>query len=154
VSVIQDFKNFLISGNLVQLAVAFVTGMALTALIGSLVTNVIDPLIGVFFNANLANIGNPTVNGSQFHFGAFLAGVINFVVLMAVLFFLIVYPIMESQKRKAAKQPAAAVTTRPCPACCSTIALQATRCPFCTTDVVPLAPAKPAPAAPAAAASS
>ena len=136
--VIDDFRSFLFSGNLVQLAVAFVTGMALTALIGGLVLNVVDPLIGIFFNANLSDVGNTTVNGSTFHWGTFLGDVINFVILMAVLFFLIVLPIARAEKRRAAKATPPPVTTRTCPACQSTISNKATRCPFCTTDVVPL----------------
>jgi len=136
-----DFKKFLISGSLISMAVAFVVGLAIVALITALVTDIIDPLIGAAGHVNFASIGIVTVNGGPLLGGAFLGALVTFLILMVVVFFLIAYPYQVSQDRKAAKAAAAAPTTRECPACCNQIPIKATRCGFCTSSVPPVAPA-------------
>jgi large conductance mechanosensitive channel len=138
--VAEDFKKFLLSGSLIAMAVAFVVGLAIVALIGALVADIIDPLIGAAVHVNFSSLGVLTINGSPITGGAFLGAVINFLVLMVVVFFLIAYPYQLHQDRKAAK---ADPTTRVCPACCNTIPIQATRCGFCTSTVPPVAPTSP-----------
>jgi large conductance mechanosensitive channel len=134
VGVAADFKKFLLSGNLVSMAVAFVVGLAIVALIGALVTDIIDPLIGAAGHVNFSALGVLTVNHSQILGGSFLGAIINFAVLMTVVFFAIAYPYQLSQDRKKAK---ATPTTRPCPECCSVVDLKAKRCPFCTQPITP-----------------
>jgi large conductance mechanosensitive channel len=97
--VLKDFKEFLIRGNLVALAVAFVIGAAFAALISSLVADLITPLIA-------AIAGKPdfasltfTVNGSTFRYGAFINALITFIIIAAVVFFLIVRPYNALMKR-------------------------------------------------------
>jgi len=136
--VYEDFKKFLISGSLISMAVAFVVGLAIVALITALVTDIINPLIGAAGHVNFQSLGIVTVNGSPILGGAFLGAIITFIILMVVVFFLIAYPYQKSQERKAAK---AAPTTRACPQCCNQIPIQATRCGFCTSTVPPVAPA-------------
>jgi len=136
--VYEDFKKFLISGSLISMAVAFVVGLAIVALITALVTDIINPLIGAAGHVNFSSIGVLTVNGSPLLGGAFLGAVITFVVLMVVVFFLIAYPYQLSQDRKAARAAKAALTTRECPACCNQIPVKATRCGFCTSTVTPV----------------
>jgi large conductance mechanosensitive channel len=145
-SVGAAFKAFLLSGSLIAMAVAFVVGLAIVALIGALVTDIIDPLIGAAVHVNFNNLGLLTINGSTLMGGAFLGAVITFLILMVVVFFLIAYPYQLYQARKA-KQ--AAATTWACPMCDNQISLKATRCGFCTSPVTP-----PTPTAPAAAKSS
>ena len=96
---LKDFKEFLIRGNLVALAVAFVIGAAFAALISSLVADLITPLIA-------AIAGKPdfasltfTVNGSTFRYGAFINALITFIIIAAVVFFLIVRPYNALMKR-------------------------------------------------------
>jgi large conductance mechanosensitive channel len=137
----EDFRKFLFSGTLVTMAVAFVVGLAIVALIGALVTDIIDPLIGAAGHINFASLGILTINGSPVLGGAFLGAVITFLVLMIVVFFLIAYPYQVSQDRAKARAAAAPPTTRECPACCNTIPIAATRCGFCTSLVPPVAPA-------------
>jgi len=139
--VYADFKKFLISGNLVTMAVAFVVGLAIVALIGALVTDIINPLIGAAGHVNFAALGILTINGSSLLGGALLGAIINFVILMAVVFFLIAYPYQKHQERVAARAPKAAATTRECPECLSTIPIAAKRCSFCTSVVPPVAAA-------------
>ncbi len=136
--VAEDFKKFLLSGSLIAMAVAFVVGLAIVALIGALVNDIIDPLIGAAVKVNFNSLGVLTINGSPITGGAFLGAVINFFILMAVVFFLIAYPYQLSQDRKAAKAAKAAPTMRDCPACCNSISVKATRCGFCTSTVTPL----------------
>ncbi len=140
-SIAADFKKFLISGGLVAMAVAFVVGLAIVALIGALVTDIIDPLIGAAIHVNFSQVGILTINGSTLLGGALLGAIITFLVLMAVVFFLIAYPYQKYTERQAAKVAAAAPTTRECPACCNQIPVKATRCGFCTSTVTPVAPA-------------
>jgi large conductance mechanosensitive channel len=139
-AVTDDFKKFLLAGNLVTLAVAFVVGLAIVALINSFVADIINPLIGAAGGTNFSQIGILTINNSNVLGGALLGSIINFVILMAVVFFLIAYPYQLSQERKAAKAAKAAPTTRECPACFNQISVKATRCGFCTSTVTPTGP--------------
>jgi large conductance mechanosensitive channel len=138
-----DFKKFLISGSLISMAVAFVVGLAIVALITALVTDIIDPLIGAAVHVNFATLGILTINGSALLGGALLGAAITFVVLMVVVFFLIAYPYQKHQDRLAAIAAKAAPTTRACPDCCNQIPVAASRCGFCTSTVTPIAPAAP-----------
>jgi large conductance mechanosensitive channel len=143
-SVKDDLKVFLTQANFVTLAVAFVVGAQISAVVTALVSSVVDPLIGVFFKANFAQIGLVSVNGSTFTLGTLLGAVINFLIVLLVVFFALVYPFAVHARRVAARTKAAPPTTKSCPLCFSTINIQATKCAFCTAAV---------PAVPAAAAS-
>ncbi len=146
----QQFRDFITKGNIVQLAIAFVMGVAFAAVISGFTTGIISPLIGeAGGTGNLANESTP-VGHSVFHWGEFLADVINFLIVAAVLFFLIVYPLLRYQEHQDAKKAAAPPTTKTCPYCQNTIPVQATRCGFCTSQLPP-APSPPsAPATPPA----
>jgi large conductance mechanosensitive channel len=131
---INEFKQFLLRGNVVDLAVAFVIGAAFGALISALVADLMTPLIA-------AIIGNPdfsgmtfTVNDSVFRYGHFVNALLAFVLVAVVLFFFVVKPVnaLISRSRKA---PPADPTVRKCPECLSEIPLEARRCKFCTSDV-------------------
>jgi large conductance mechanosensitive channel len=141
-SVMQDLKTFLTQSTFVTLAVAFVVGTQVGLVVTALVSSVIDPAIGVVFKSNFSQVGLVTVNGSTFTFGALLGAVINFVIVLLVVFFVIVYPFAQYQKRQAAKT---APTTTTCPFCCSTINVKATRCAFCTATLPAPAPTAAAP---------
>ena len=138
--VLQDFKKFLISGSLVAMAVAFVVGLAIVALIGALVTDIIDPLIGAAGHVNFSSLGILTINHSSLLGGSFLGALINFFILMVVVFFLIAYPFQRYEARKAAREAAKPATMRDCPSCFNSISVKASRCGFCTSPVTPTAP--------------
>jgi large conductance mechanosensitive channel len=138
-SLLDEFKAFVMKGDLIALAVAVVVGLALVALIMALVMDVIDPLIAAAVHVNFAGLFAPTVNGSTFLFGAFLGAVINFLILMAVVFFLIVKPAAMAQARRDARKAKEAPTTRDCPFCFTAIPVKASRCPSCTSTVTPTA---------------
>ncbi len=140
----EDFVAFINKGNLVQLAVAFVMGVAFSALVTALVADIFTPVIGIAGKFDFA-AWHTTINGSTIMQGAFLNALISFVTVAVVVFFVIALPYQRWTERQAKKKAAAAPTTRACPECLSQIPLAAKRCSFCTSVVVPVA--SPAPAA-------
>jgi len=133
----EDFGTFIAKGNLVQLAIAFVMGVAFAGLVTALVNDIFTPLIGVAGHFDFSS-WKYTINNSTFLQGAFLNALINFIIIALVIFFAIALPYQRYMDRKAAKAPKAPVTTRPCPECLSNIPLAAKRCSFCTSPVAPV----------------
>ncbi len=128
---IKGFRDFIMRGNVIDLAVAVIVGAAFTAIVTAFVTDIITPLIA-------ALVGKPDfsalvlhVNGGIIQYGLFLNAVIAFVLLAAVVYFLIVVP-MNYAMAHFAKPAVAEATTKTCPQCLSEIPLAATRCKFCT----------------------
>ncbi|MGE0057036.1 MAG: large conductance mechanosensitive channel protein MscL [Dehalococcoidia bacterium] len=129
----QEFKAFLLRGNVVDLAVAVVIGVAFGAVVTSMVEDLVTPLIA-------AIIGEPdfsgltfTINGSIFRYGNFINAVISFVSIAAVIFFLVITP-MNTLVARARREPPADPTTKKCPECLSEIPIAASRCAFCTVQ--------------------
>ena len=130
----KDFKEFLLRGNLVDMAVGVVIGLAFAAVITALVADLITPLIAAIGGKpDFAGL-TFTVNGSHFLYGAFINALISFVVIAAVIFFLVLKPVNRLMAARRTESPVAA-ETRPCPECLSEIPLAATRCAFCTAEV-------------------
>ncbi|MCI4352734.1 MAG: MscL family protein [Thermoplasmata archaeon] len=131
----KEFGGFITKGNVVQLAIAFVIGVAFSAVVTGFTTGIVSPLIGeVGGTGNLAN-QSTMIGKSTFHWGAFLADVINFLIVAAILFFLIVWPLLRFEERRKAKEIAAPVSTKECPFCKETIPIQASRCGHCTSQL-------------------
>jgi large conductance mechanosensitive channel len=131
---LNGFKQFLLRGNVVDLAVAVVIGAAFKEVIDALVKGIITPLVGVFGGVpNFSGLAL-TVNGSQFLIGAVINAIVSFAILAAVIYFLIVVPMNRLMARLQPKQPEPQAT-RDCPECLSKIPLLATRCAFCTASV-------------------
>lgn len=135
--VAKDFKQFLLRGNVVDLAVAVVIGSAFGAMISSFVKDIITPLIA-------AIVGKPdfsrfffTIHNSQFMYGDFINAVVSFLLIATVIFFFIVLPI-NTLVSKARKQPPADPTTRKCPYCISVVPIDARRCAYCTSELHPV----------------
>ena len=133
-SLLTEFKAFLFRGNLIELAVAFVMGLAFVALVNSLVANLVMPIIA-------AIVGKPdfraltfTINDAVFRYGAFLTDAIQFVAIAAAVFFFVVRPYNALMARRKT-EPDVMSTTRDCPYCLSSIPIAASRCAFCTADV-------------------
>ena len=131
---IKGFRDFLMRGNVIDLAVAVIIGAAFTAIVTSFVTNIITPLIA-------AIVGKPDfsalvfkVNGGVITYGTFLNSVISFLLIALVVYFIIVVPMNYAMARF--KKPVVEeVSTKVCPQCLSDIPLAATRCKFCTQAV-------------------
>jgi large conductance mechanosensitive channel len=130
----KDFKEFLLRGNLVDLAVGVVIGLAFAAVISALVADLITPLIAAIGGKPDFGSLSFTINGSHFLYGHFINALITFVVIAAVVFFLVIKPVNALMARRRTEPPVAP-ETRPCPECLSEIPLAARRCAFCTAEV-------------------
>ena len=130
----KDFKEFLLRGNLVDMAVGIVIGLAFAAVVTALVADLVTPLIAAIGGKPDFGSLTFTINSSHFLYGAFLNALISFVVIAAVVFFLVVKPVnaLMSLRRT---EPSVAATTQPCPYCLSDIPLAARRCAFCTAEL-------------------
>ncbi|MGC2619434.1 MAG: large conductance mechanosensitive channel protein MscL [Acidobacteriaceae bacterium] len=135
---LKGFRDFILRGNVVDLAVAVIIGAAFTTIVNSLVKNLINPLIAaVVHKPDFSNIFF-TLHGGKFMIGNFLNDVIAFVLIAGTVYFFFVLPINALLKKF---QPAKAAppTTRPCPECLADIPLAAKRCAHCTQPVAPAA---------------
>ena len=130
---LQEFKAFIFRGNIVDLAVAVVIGIAFGAVITALVADIITPLIAAIFGSHDFSALTFTINNSTFLYGAFINAVISFVLIAAAVFFVVVKPMNAMAARRTKDEPAP--TTRECPECLSEIPLAAKRCRYCTAEV-------------------
>ncbi|MFG1957841.1 large conductance mechanosensitive channel protein MscL [Nonomuraea sp. NPDC049028] len=130
------FKKFLLRGNIVELAIAVIVGATFSGLVQALVADLITPLIGAVTGGRQPNFAEYsfTVNGSEFKYGDFLNHLLTFLIIAAVVYWLVVLP-MNRLISLFDKDEAA--TTRPCPECLSDIPLEARRCAHCTAQLVP-----------------
>lgn len=133
----KGFRDFILRGNVVDLAIAVVVGAAFSGIVVALVKDLITPLIGIFGGFSFPN-WSFTVNKSVFAIGDFINSILSFLIITSVIYFLVVLPVNELTKR-VHKEKAADPTTRECPYCYNNIPLKATRCGFCTSEVETLA---------------
>lgn len=142
----KEFKEFILRGNVVDMAVGIMIGAAFGKIVSSLVNDILMPPIGfILGKVDFSNLfislsghyttlaeaqaaGAPTIN-----YGVFLNTVLDFLIIAAIVFFLIVRPM--NRLRKAKEVVPAAPTTKECPYCYSTIPIKARRCPYCTSDL-------------------
>jgi large conductance mechanosensitive channel len=135
---LREFRAFILRGNLVDLAVAVVVGTSFSAVVNAVVKDLITPLIAAI--GGQPDFGDLafTINGSRFAYGDFLNAVLSFLMVAAVVFFLVVKPVntLMAQLRT---EPDVESETRPCPECLSQIPREARRCAFCTSEVAAVA---------------
>jgi len=131
---VRDFKEFLLRGNLVDMAVGIVIGLAFAAVVTALVADLVTPLIAAIGGKPDFSTLSFTINKSHFLYGAVINALITFVVIAAVIFFLVVKPVNALMERRKTEPPVGA-TTRECPHCLSQIPVAARRCAFCTQEV-------------------
>src|SRR5579859_5591334 len=129
----KDFKAFLLRGNLVDLAVAVVVGVAFGALVTAFVADLITLLIAAIAGKQDFSNLTFTIHHSRLKYGDFLNALISFVTIAAAIYFVVVKPVNALMARRQKDEP----TTRPCPSCLSEIPIAATVCAFCTRDVPP-----------------
>jgi large conductance mechanosensitive channel len=135
---LTEFKQFILRGNVVDLAVAVVIGAAFGAIVTSLVTNIITPLIAAIFGQPDFSGLSFTLNGSEILYGAFLNSVIAFLIIATVIFFAVVKP-MNAVMTRMRTEPTPDPLTGKCPFCLSEVQIGATRCPFCTQEIAAVA---------------
>jgi len=135
VDMLKDFRQFILRGNVVDLAVAVVIGAAFGAIVSSLVKDLVTPLIAAIGGKPDFSGLYFTLNHSKFMYGDFINAIISFLILAAVVFFLIIQPLNKlkaySTRSKTTDDPA----EKKCPHCLSEIPKAATRCAFCTSQV-------------------
>ncbi len=131
---IRDFREFLLRGNLVDLAVAIVIGVAFAAVVDALVADLITPIIAALGGKPDFSSLSFTINDSRFRYGHFVNQVVTFLIIAAAVFFLVVKPVNALMARRRTEPPVDTLT-RPCPECLSEIPREARRCAFCTAEV-------------------
>jgi large conductance mechanosensitive channel len=132
----NEFKQFLLRGNVVDLAVAVVIGAAFGAVVTALVEDFITPLIAAIGGEQDFSALHFTVNNSVFRYGDFINKLITFLAIAAVVFFLVIVP-LNALIARSRREPTPDPSTRKCPECLSEIPLEARRCAFCASEVPP-----------------
>lgn len=130
----KGFRDFILRGNVMDLAVAVIIGAAFTAIVTALTTNIINPLLGALIGKPNFDYLVANVNGGVIKYGTFLTAIVNFLLIAAVVYFLLVLPTQYLLKRfnpPKAEPP----SMRACPECFGDIPIAATRCKFCTQPV-------------------
>ena len=131
----KGFKEFILRGNVMDLAVAVVIGAAFTAVVTALVKDLLTPLIAAIAGAPDFSGIALTVNGSKLLIGDFLNAVIAFLMLATVVYFFVVLPMNTLMARLKRGEVAPDPTTKKCPECLSEIPIKARRCAFCTSVI-------------------
>lgn len=132
--IIKEFREFISRGNVMDMAVGVIIGGAFTAIVNSLVENILNPLLGLItgglqFDGLYFGFGE-----AKFMYGSFISAVINFL-LVALVLFLLIKGMNKLHFKKKEEEAPAAPTTRVCPFCKSQIDITATRCPHCTSQL-------------------
>ena len=131
----KGFRAFILRGNVVDLAVAVLIGAAFGALVAAFTRDFITPLLAAIGGKPDFSSLHFRIHNSTFRYGDFINAVITFLIIAAVVYFLIVAPMAKLSARFKREVE---VTTRDCPECLSTIPIAATRCMYCTTVVAPV----------------
>lgn len=131
---LDGFKKFLLRGNVVDLAVAVVIGAAFKEVVDTMVKGLITPLIGMFGGVPDFSALSFSINNSRFLVGEFINAIVAFIILAAVIYFVVIVPVNRMMARLMPKEPEPQAT-RECPQCLSKIPMKASRCAFCTAEV-------------------
>ncbi len=131
---LNEFKEFALRGNVMDLAVGVIIGAAFQSIINSLVNDVISPLIGLFADTDLSYMV-ATIGDVEIRYGAFLTAVINFIIMAVIIFWFVKSMNMLAHIGKKGEEKPAQPTTKTCPYCKSEIAIGAIKCPHCTSPL-------------------
>jgi large conductance mechanosensitive channel len=131
VSIVQEFKKWIMRGNLVELAIAFIIGAVFANLVKAFIGDLITPIIALIVGKPNFEDLSFTINSSHFLYGDFINYAITFLTTAAVVFFFIFKPYDRLMQRRATEDP----TVKPCPECTSEIPINAIRCPLCTAQI-------------------
>jgi large conductance mechanosensitive channel len=132
----KGFKQFMMRGNVVELAVAVVMGAAFTAVITAFVKDLMTPLIAAIFGSPDFSAIAVTVNGSKLLVGDFVNALIAFLMIAIAVYFFLVVPVNALTARMRRGEAPPDPTTKKCPECMSEVAIAARRCAFCTSALV------------------
>jgi large conductance mechanosensitive channel len=131
---LKGFKQFLLRGNVVDMAVGIVIGAAFGAVVSGLVKDLLTPLIAAIVKQPDFSALTFSINGSKFLYGDFINALVSFLIIAAAVYFFVVVPV-NALITRARKEPPADPTTKKCPECRSEIAIDAKRCAFCTSQL-------------------
>lgn len=135
---LNEFKKFILRGNVVDMAVGVIVGGAFTSIVTSLNQDILTPILGIFGGTDFSNLKVALGSGENapvLAYGNFITAVINFLITAFVIFCLVKGINTISDKLKRKEEQPAAPTTKKCPFCKSEIAIDATRCPHCTSQL-------------------
>lgn len=130
----EEFRKFISKGNVMDMAVGIIIGGAFTSIVSSLVNDVINPILGLFGGMNFDQLAWNITGDVTLYYGKFITAVVNFLI-MALIVFLMVKVMNTAMSRIQKAEPPKAPTTKKCPFCKSEIAIEATRCPHCTSQL-------------------
>ena len=133
---LRGFKEFVLRGNVVDLAVGVVIGAAFGAVVAALVKDLITPLIAAIVGKPDFSAIGITINGSRLLVGDFLNALISFVLVAAAVYFFVVAPVNAMVARRKRGEAPADPTTKKCPECLSEVPIAARRCAFCTSALI------------------
>lgn len=130
----DEFKAFISRGNVMDMAVGIIIGGAFTSIVSSLVEDIINPILGMFGGMNFDKLSINLLGEATLNYGKFITAIINFLIMALIVFIIMktMNNIGEKLKKKEEEKPAEP-TTKKCPFCKSEIAIDATRCPHCTS---------------------
>ncbi len=128
---LKGFRDFILRGNVVDLAVAVVIGAAFTSIVNSLVKDIITPLLAAIVKKPDFSYLVADIHGGHIAYGNFLNAAINFLLVAGAMYFFVVLPLNTLLKRLHHEAPPAAIATKPCPECLSEVPLAARRCSHC-----------------------
>jgi large conductance mechanosensitive channel len=131
----KGFKQFIMRGNVIDLAVAVVIGAAFGAVVAAFVTNILTPLIAAIVGKPDFSAFTVTLNGAVISYGLFLNALISFLLIAAAVYFFMVAPMNAWKARAARSAVPADPTTKKCPECLSEIPIAARRCAYCASIV-------------------
>jgi large conductance mechanosensitive channel len=134
---LKGFRQFLMRGNVVDLAVAVVVGAAFGGVVAALVKDLVTPLIAAIAGKPDFSAIIFTVNGSKFMIGDFINALVSFLLVATAVYFFVVVPVNAIVARSRRGEALPDPTTRKCPECLSDVAIAARRCAFCTSPLPP-----------------
>ena len=132
---LSEFRKFILRGNVVDLAVGIVIGAAFTSVVSAFVTDVINPIVSLFYQGTEFSKVSFKISDSTFLYGDLINNLISFLIVAAVVFFFVVKPINSLTERFTRSKETGEPTTRKCPECLSEIPKEAGRCKFCTAKI-------------------
>lgn len=133
----EEFKTFISRGNVMDMAVGVIIGASFKAIVDSLVADIINPLLGLFGGMNFSEYKLKLIGDATLNYGNFITSIINFLIMAFVIFCIV--KLMNKMAAKFAKkkeeEAPSAPATKVCPFCKTEIAIDATRCPHCTSEL-------------------
>ena len=132
----DEFKTFIARGNVMDMAVGVIIGASFKAIVDSLVADIINPLLGLFGGMNFSEYVINLPGEATLNYGNFITAIINFIIMAFVIFCIVKFMNgMSTKFTKKKEEEPVAPTTKVCPFCKSEIAIEASRCPHCTSTI-------------------